>query len=65
MMNKKTIIIVSILVFFGLILGSYFIDSEIYTEVVLWIFVIPAILSVIYLLFMLYVGIKSLFNKKK
>lgn len=65
MMNKKTIIIVSILVFFGLILGSYFIDSEIYTEVVLWLFVIPAILSVIYLLFMLYVGIKSLFNKKK
>ena len=65
MMNKKTIIIVSILVFFGLILGSYFIDSEIYTEVVLWIFVIPAILAVIYLLFMLYVGIKSLFNKKK
>jgi len=64
-MNKKTIIIVSILVLFGLILGSYFIDSEIYTEVVLWLFVIPAILSVIYLLFMLYVGIKSLFNKKK
>ena len=65
MMNKKTIIIVSILVFWLLILGSYFIDSEIYTEVVLWLFVIPAILSVIYLLFMLYVGIKSLFNKKK
>jgi len=64
-MNKKTIIIVSILVFWLLILGSYFIDSEIYTEVVLWLFVIPAILSVIYLLFMLYVGIKSLFNKKK
>jgi len=64
-MNKKTIIIVCILVFWLLILGSYFIDSEIYTEVVLWLFVIPAILSVIYLLFMLYVGIKSLFNKKK
>ncbi len=64
-MNKKTIIIVSILVFWLLILGSYFIDSEIYTEIVLWIFVIPAILSVIYLLFMLYVGIKSLFDKKK
>ena len=64
-MNKKTIIIVSILVFFGLILGSYFIDSEVYTEVVLWLFVIPAILAVIYLLIMLYVGIQSLFNKKK
>ena len=64
-MNKKTIIIVCILVFWLLILGSYFIDSEVYTEVVLWLFVIPAILSVIYLLFMLYVGIKSLFNKKK
>jgi len=64
-MNKKTIIIVCILVFWLLILGSYFIDYEIYTEVVLWLFVIPAILSVIYLLFMLYVGIKSLFNKKK
>ena len=64
-MNKKTIIIVCILVFWGLIIGSYFIDSEIYTEIVLWLFVIPSILSVIYLLFMLYVGIKSLFNKKK
>lgn len=64
-MNKKTIIIVSILVFWLLIIGSYFTDSEVYTEVVLWLFVIPAILAVIYLLFMLYVGIKSLFNKKK
>jgi len=65
MMNKKTIIIVSILVLFGLILGSYVIDSDIYIEIVLWLFVIPAILAVIYLLFMLYVGIKSLFNKKR
>ena len=65
MMNKKTIIIVCILVLWLLILGSYFIDSEVYTGVVLWLFVIPAILAVIYLLFMLYVGIKSLFNKKK
>ena len=64
-MNKKTIIIVCILVLFGLIIGSYFIDSEIYTEVVLWLFVIPALLAVIYLLIMLYVGIKSLFDKKK
>jgi len=64
-MNKKTIIIVCILVFWGLILGSYFIDSEIYTEVVLWLFVIPAILAVIYLLIMLYVGIKNIFNKKR
>jgi len=64
-MNKKSIIIVCILVFWGLILGSYFIDSPIYTEVVLWLFVIPAILAVIYLLIMLYVGIKSLFDKKK
>jgi hypothetical protein len=64
-MNKKTIIIVSILVLFGLILGSYVIDSDIYIEIVLWLFVIPAILAVIYLLFMLYVGIKSLFNKKR
>ena len=64
-MNKKTIIIVCIVVFWLFILGSYFIDSEIYIEVVLWLFVIPAILAVIYLLFMLYVGIKSLFDKKK
>jgi len=64
-MNKKTIIIVSILVFWLLILGSYVIDSEIYTEIVLWVFLVPAILSVIYLLIMLYVGIQSLFNKKK
>ncbi len=64
-MNKKTIIIVCILVFWALIIGSYFTDYEVYTEVVLWLFVIPAILAVIYLLFMLYVGIKSLFNKKK
>jgi len=64
-MNKKTIIIVCILVFWGLIIGSYFIDSEIYTEVVLWLFVIPAILAVIYLLIMLYVGIKNIFNKKR
>ena len=64
-MNKKTIIIVCILVFWGLIIGSYFTDSEIYTEVVLWLFVIPAVLAVIYLLIMLYVGIKSLFDKKK
>jgi len=64
-MNKKTIIIVSILVFWLLILGSYVIDSEIYTEIVLWVFLVPAILAVIYLLIMLYVGIQSLFNKKK
>ena len=64
-MNKKTIIIVCILVFWALILGSYFTDSEIYTEVVLWLFVIPALLAVIYLLIMLYVGIKSLFDKEK
>ena len=64
-MNKKTIIIVSILVFWLLILGSYVIDSEIYTEIVLWVFLVPAILAVIYLLIILYVGIQSLFNKKK
>jgi len=64
-MNKKTIIIVSILVFWLLILGSYVIDSIIYTEIVLWVFLVPAILAVIYLLIMLYVGIQSLFNKKK
>tara|TARA_Y100001938_G_scaffold143057_1_gene215244 strand:- start:3776 stop:3970 length:195 start_codon:yes stop_codon:yes gene_type:complete len=64
-MNKKTIIIVCILVFWGLILGSYFTDSEIYTEVVLWLFVIPAILAVIYILIMLYVWIKNIFNKKR
>ena len=64
-MNKKTIIIVSVLVFWLLILGSYVIDSEIYTEIVLWVFLVPAILAVIYLLIMLYVGIQSLFNKKK
>ena len=64
-MNKKTIIIVCILVFWGLIIGSYFTDSEVYTEVVLWMFVIPAILAVIYLLIMLYVGIKKIFDKEK
>ena len=64
-MNKKTIIIVSVLVFWLLILGSYVIDSEIYTEIVLWVFLVTAILAVIYLLIILYVGIQSLFNKKK
>lgn len=64
-MNKKSIIYVCIAVYWGLIIGSYFTDSEIYTEVVLWMFVIPAILAVIYLLIMLYVGIKSLFDKEK
>lgn len=64
-MNKKSIIIVSIIVLWALILGSYFIDSEIYEEVVLWIFVIPAIAGVIYVIISLYVWIKSLFNKKK
>ena len=64
-MNKKAIIIVGIIVLWALILGSYFIDSEIYEEVVLWIFVIPAIAGVIYVIISLYVWIKSLFNKKK
>ena len=64
-MNKKSIIIVGIIVLWALILGSYFIDSEIYEEVVLWIFVIPAIAGVIYIIISLYVWIKSLFNKKK
>ena len=64
-MNKKSIIYVCIAVLWVLILGSYFIDSEIYTELVLWMFVIPALAAVIYLLIMLYVGIKSLFDKEK
>jgi hypothetical protein len=64
-MNKKSIIIVGIIVLWALILGSYFIDSEIYEETVLWIFVIPAIAGVIYVIISLYVWIKSLFNKKK
>jgi len=64
-MNKKSIIYVCIAVLWVLILGSYFIDSEIYTEVVLWMFVIPALAAVIYLLIILYVGIKSLFDKEK
>ena len=64
-MNKKSIIIVGIIVLWALILGSYFIDSEIYEEVVLWIFVIPAVAGVIYVIISLYVWIKSLFNKKK
>jgi len=64
-MNKKSIIIVGIIVLWALILGSYFIDSEIYEEVVLWIFVIPAIAGVIYVIISLYVWIKNLFNKKK
>ena len=64
-MNKKAIIIVGIIVLWALILGSYFIDSEIYEEIVLWIFVIPAIAGVIYVIISLYVWIKSLFNKKK
>jgi hypothetical protein len=53
------------MVLWALILGSYFIDSEIYEETVLWIFVIPAIAGVIYVIISLYVWIKSLFNKKK
>ena len=64
-MNKKAIIIVGIIVLWALILGSYFIDSEIYEEIVIWIFVIPAIAGVIYVIISLYVWIKSLFNKKK
>tara|TARA_B100000475_G_C14727178_1_gene200234 strand:- start:192 stop:386 length:195 start_codon:yes stop_codon:yes gene_type:complete len=64
-MNKKSIIYVCIALYWALIIGSYFTDSEIYTEIVLWMFVIPAILAVIYLLIMLYVGIKSLFDKEK
>jgi len=64
-MNKKSIIIVGIIVLWALILGSYFIDSQIYEELVLWIFVIPAIAGVFYVIISLYVWIKSLFNKKK
>jgi hypothetical protein len=64
-MNKKSIIIVGIIVLWALILGSYFIDSEIYEEIVIWIFVIPAVAGVIYVIISLYVWIKSLFNKKK
>tara|TARA_Y100001937_G_scaffold48855_1_gene68111 strand:- start:268 stop:462 length:195 start_codon:yes stop_codon:yes gene_type:complete len=64
-MNKKSIIIVGIIVLWGLILGSYFIDSEIYEEIVIWLFVIPAFAGVIYVIISLYVWLKNLFNKKK
>ena len=64
-MNKKSIIYVCIAVYWALIIGSYFTDSEVYTEIVIWMFVIPAILAGIYLLIMLYEGIKNLFDKEK
>ena len=64
-MNKKSIIIVGIIVLWALILGSYFIDSEIYEEVVLCIFVIPAIAGVFYVIISLYGWIKNLLDKEK
>tara|TARA_Y100000004_G_scaffold102655_1_gene115179 strand:- start:2431 stop:2625 length:195 start_codon:yes stop_codon:yes gene_type:complete len=64
-MNKKTLIGVGILVLWALIIASYFIESTIYEELVLWIFVILAFAGVIYVIFSLYVWLKNLFNKKK
>ena len=62
-MKTKTAIYIGIFLAWALIIGSYFIESPIYEEVVTWIVTIPMVLLTIYFLFFLYVWTKDLFNK--
>ena len=62
-MKTKTAIYIGIFLAWALIIGSYFIDSPIYEEVVTWIVSIPMVLLTIYFVFLLYVWTKDLFNK--
>ena len=53
-MKKNKIIVGSIFFLWALIIGSYFIDSWIYEEIVLWVFISPILLG---LLYAIYVGV--------
>ena len=63
-MKTKTAIYIGIFLAWALIIGSHFIDSPIYEEVVTWIVTIPMVLLTIYFLFLLYVWTSEFFNKK-
>lgn len=61
-MKKNKIIVGSIFFLWALIIGSYFIDSWIYEEIVLWIFISPILLG---LLYAIYVGVVILVRNFK
>ena len=61
-MKKNKLIVGSIFFLWGLIIGSYFIDSWIYEEIVLWIFISPILLG---LLYAIYVGVVILVRNFK
>ena len=62
-MKTKTAIYIGIFLAWALIIGSYFIESPIYEEVVTWIVTIPMVLLTIYFLFLLYTWITNIFKK--
>ena len=61
-MKKNKLIVGSIFFLLALIIGSYFIDSWIYEEIVLWIFISPILLG---LLYAIYVGVVILVRNFK
>ena len=61
-MKKNKIIVGSIFFLWALIIGSYFIDSWIYEEIVLWVFISPILLG---LLYAIYVGVVILVRNFK
>lgn len=62
-MKTKKLIYGGIFLAWALIIGSYFIESPIYEELVTWIVTIPMVGLTIYFLFLLYVWTKDIFNK--
>jgi len=64
-MKKKNLIYALIALAWGFIILNWFIDSELYETIVLWMFTIPALLGVAYLLIFAYVGIKRILGKKR
>ncbi len=59
-MKKKVLIYSIIFVLWGLILGSYFISSWIYEEIVVGLFLLGALVGIGYLTFIVYAWFKEL-----
>ncbi len=59
-MKKKVLIYALIALGWGLILGSYFISSWIYQEIVVGLFLLGALVGIGYLTFIVYAWFKEL-----
>jgi ABC-type transport system involved in multi-copper enzyme maturation permease subunit len=64
-MKTKTLIYGLIFLGWALIIGSYFIDSPIYSDFVSIIFLVAGAIGVIYFLIMCYVWLKGILSKKR